>query len=596
MRRLHIFSLLERKERAPMKRHLVLASMKAMFFVILGCVLLAFASSALAQGGAPPSASSGPTATPPTPAANDPIIGLPPVSDNGNCFPFGCAYNGYYQQVYSSSQFSTPVSITEISFYNTQYNNGGTEMNSGTWTISLSTTSATPSNLSSTFTANIGPDNTQVFSGNLVQSWAFGDTLSIPLTTPFTYNPNMGNLLMTVVASGTTSPDGLCVQDEQLVPGNCIYFDVGSSPETPIMARAICLETEGAGVACGNTAEEVDPGFGLVTGFTTTNISFVGPMVPTPPNGTSTVVSAANAPVTTSVTLPANTTDGDVAFLQDFQTPYPPATYNALFFPPACTPATTSNGVCNGTANTFSGGSIVPSSVECFAINGSCIDELIACFNSSQQRVRCDIGGIVPPAGTKIALSMQFTTPTGFHNPAMLIASDCFSLNNCPASPHDWANITDTSFQPGDTCTKPPCKGGGGTGSLNSELVMADLNLSCQVLNYSLSPTSGGPGTKVTITGSLSGCNSIVPGETSLFGIFLTGQLIFTFNGPTGSSCTFESVASPALPLIVPLNANLPFQFQAKVPPNACAGTFEVTSSIQSGTVSYVNSATFTVP
>jgi hypothetical protein len=330
---------------------------------------------------------------------------------------------------------------------------------------------------------------------------------------------------------------------------------------------------------------------------TPSSLQFQGPLVPTPPNGTSTVISAPTAPITTSITLPTGTSDGDVAFIQDVQTPYPPATYNSLFFPPACTSATTSNGVCNGTANTFSGGSIVPASVQCFAMNGACIDEVIECFASDGvTRVRCDTNGIVPPVGTDIALTMQFITPTAFHNPAMLIASDCFSLGNCPASPRDWANITNGPFQPGDTCTKPPCKGGGKTGSLNSELVMADLNLSCQVLNYSLSPTSGGPGTKVTITGSLNGCKSVVPGETTLFGKFLTAQLIFTFNGPVGSSCTSESVASPALPLIVPLNASLPFHFQFKVPPNACAGTAEVTSSILSGTVSYVNSAVFTVP
>ena len=35
-----------------------------------------------------------------------------------------------------------------------------------------------------------------VFSGNLSQPWAFGDTLHINLTTPFAYNPADGNLLM----------------------------------------------------------------------------------------------------------------------------------------------------------------------------------------------------------------------------------------------------------------------------------------------------------------------------------------------------------------------------------------------------------------
>jgi hypothetical protein len=41
----------------------------------------------------------------------------------------------------------------------------------------------------SQFAANIGTNNTTVFSGNLGQACAFLDTLHIKLTTPFTYNP-----------------------------------------------------------------------------------------------------------------------------------------------------------------------------------------------------------------------------------------------------------------------------------------------------------------------------------------------------------------------------------------------------------------------
>jgi len=216
--------------------------------------LVLMVSAAMAQvAGGPPNPSSGPAAPLPASGANDPIIGLPATANYGNCFPFGCAYNGHYQQVYTSSQFSGPVTITELYFYNTVYNNSATAMNSGTWTISLSTTSANWNSLSSTFSANIGADNTQVFSGNLAQSWAFGDTLAIVLTTPFTYNPSLGNLLMTVVATGTTAPGGL------------IFFD--SNTANAIMGRVYCSETEGAGVDCGPTGN-VDSGFGLVTGYT----------------------------------------------------------------------------------------------------------------------------------------------------------------------------------------------------------------------------------------------------------------------------------------------------------------------------------------
>ena len=137
------------------------------------------------------------------------IIGLPPDPGNGNCFPFGCSYSGEYQQVYSASQFSGPIEIGDLEFYNTKYNSSATSMNSGTWTISLSTTSANWNTLSTTFASNIGANHTVVFSGNLAQPWAFGDTLHIDLSTPFFYDPTSGNLLMDVFVSGASSPGGI---------------------------------------------------------------------------------------------------------------------------------------------------------------------------------------------------------------------------------------------------------------------------------------------------------------------------------------------------------------------------------------------------
>ncbi len=135
-------------------------------------------------------------------------------------------------------------------------------MNSGTWTISLSTTSANWNTLSTTFSDNIGADNTQVFSGNLAQPWAFGDTLSIVLTTPFTYNPSLGNLLMTVVATGTSEPGGV------------IFFDTngyndGALNGNTIMGRDYCVEGNCETPTEGN----VNSGFGLVTDISNAVVS-----------------------------------------------------------------------------------------------------------------------------------------------------------------------------------------------------------------------------------------------------------------------------------------------------------------------------------
>ena len=147
------------------------------------------------------------------PAFADITVGLPADPGTGNCFPFGCAYSGEYQQVYSHTQFGASVKILDLEFFNTHIDTSATAMNSGTLTIYLSTKPADWNSISNFYANNLGADNTLVFSGNLTQPWAFGDTLHISLTTPFLYDPSMGNLLMNVVVSGASAP------------GGSIYFD-----------------------------------------------------------------------------------------------------------------------------------------------------------------------------------------------------------------------------------------------------------------------------------------------------------------------------------------------------------------------------------
>lgn len=180
------------------------------------------------------------------PALADQVIGQPADSASGNCYPFGCGYNGEYQQVYSASAFSGPITIGELDFFNTQ-EAGATAMNSGTWTISLSTTSADWNTLSGNYASNLGANNTVVFSGDLSQPWTFGKTLAIKLSKAFVYDPSAGNLLMDVYVSNATAP------------GGSLYFDTngyngGRRNGNNFLGR----------VWLGN----VDSGYGLVTGFT----------------------------------------------------------------------------------------------------------------------------------------------------------------------------------------------------------------------------------------------------------------------------------------------------------------------------------------
>ncbi len=115
-----------------------------------------------------------------------------------------------YQQIYDASQFSAlsgAALITQIIFRPDASQFGGACATTyANIQIDLSTTSATPSTLSTTFASNVGADNTTVLSGALSISSAFSGPaggpklfdIVITLTTPFLYNPLAGNLLMDV--------------------------------------------------------------------------------------------------------------------------------------------------------------------------------------------------------------------------------------------------------------------------------------------------------------------------------------------------------------------------------------------------------------
>ena len=131
------------------------------------------------------------------------LIGAPADASGGNCFPFGCALGTAtrYQQVYSSSEFSGLLSIGEIRFFGTV--SPGGNLNSGTYTFSLSTTSVAVNSLDTVnFNANLGGNN-QLFTVAALAGGPAPATLSF-LGTPFSYDPTQGNLLMDIQIAGIT--------------------------------------------------------------------------------------------------------------------------------------------------------------------------------------------------------------------------------------------------------------------------------------------------------------------------------------------------------------------------------------------------------
>jgi len=94
-----------------------------------------------------------------------------------NVFPFGSnTYLGEYQQIYSSTAFSAPMTITQIAF-ETAFTGFAITDN---FTLSLGTTAATPATPGSNYAANKRPDFTTVFSG-IVADPATGSGLAAVL-------------------------------------------------------------------------------------------------------------------------------------------------------------------------------------------------------------------------------------------------------------------------------------------------------------------------------------------------------------------------------------------------------------------------------
>jgi len=133
------------------------------------------------------------------------IVGLPPSSGTGNCYPFGCtAFPGYqgtrYQQVYSASAFPGPVDIRKIIFYAGEVTYDANMLATGTWDIYLSTTSRAVDTLQNySFDSNVGPDN-MLFATVVSNGTVIPDVWVISGNT-FHYDPSMGNLLMDIHAS-----------------------------------------------------------------------------------------------------------------------------------------------------------------------------------------------------------------------------------------------------------------------------------------------------------------------------------------------------------------------------------------------------------
>ncbi len=128
------------------------------------------------------------------------------TADTSNGIPFGNNGGGYfYQQVYNSTSFASPININEITFYNS-LSPGGTAR-AGTFDIYLSYVANT--NIGTFDTSAFAfPDASfkNVFSGSAPA--VSNGRLDFNLSTSFAYDPTQGYLVLTIrefgLANGST--------------------------------------------------------------------------------------------------------------------------------------------------------------------------------------------------------------------------------------------------------------------------------------------------------------------------------------------------------------------------------------------------------
>jgi hypothetical protein len=181
----------------------------------------------------------------------------------GNCDPFGCPGFlglGTYQQVYLSTDFPGEIMIAGLTFFEGQVIGNGGLPAGGTYTLSLSYTTAAPGGLNLTNpNLNIGSGSQGFFAGSLPSLTAENHGAELMIAgTPFVYNPADGNLLMTVTVSGASNP------------GPALYLnEAACGPETicPAGSSVVSSNAYFGTVNGGNVLG------GLVTGFDYTSLT-----------------------------------------------------------------------------------------------------------------------------------------------------------------------------------------------------------------------------------------------------------------------------------------------------------------------------------
>lgn len=197
----------------------------------------------------------------------------------GDCAPFGCPDDSTYQQLYLSSLFAGPITISGLTFFDENFDHSSVGITpmiyQANYTITFSVISSNV--LDPTVANNLNSASEQVFFAG-----ALGDGLT-EIVNSFTisqnqgnffYDPSQGNLVMQVTNDGSSGPTFNMFMDvDQNYSGFAVAFD--SNPEPS--ADQCNLGAATGNFSGGDTTGCMQSGYGLVTQFETVATSSTVP-------------------------------------------------------------------------------------------------------------------------------------------------------------------------------------------------------------------------------------------------------------------------------------------------------------------------------
>lgn len=153
--------------------------------------------------------------------------------NSNNNWPFGGG--NPYQQIYDSSYFSGPMTISGLAFRTDQFASGTFALSMSNISITLSTSNFDWLSASSSIAANTGADAVSVFAGaksfniSTVNSPAKPFDVIFDFANTFDYDPANGDLAVNIAVSGySETPNGHYL-DAQSGPGMTRIFGGGQS-------------------------------------------------------------------------------------------------------------------------------------------------------------------------------------------------------------------------------------------------------------------------------------------------------------------------------------------------------------------------------